>query len=164
MKTPPLSRSHGDAAAARRPGAAECHRQAGAVRGAERARVREDDDGEAEGEPQILLPLWGRLLRLLQVQAGFGAAAAAVQAKSRYRGYDTDPATAPAVSPTTGCSHPSSSGHSFCGGTYPAESVEPAAAGAASPCHETGASHIGSGPCNRATNAESFGGNPVRYE
>lgn len=61
-----------------------------------------------------------------------------MQAKSRYRGYDTDPATAPAVSPTTGCSHPSSSGHSFCGGTYPAESVEPAAAGAASPCHETG--------------------------
>lgn len=58
-----------------RPGAAECHRQTGAVRGAERARVREDDDGEAEGEPQILLPLRGRLLRLLQVQAGPGAAA-----------------------------------------------------------------------------------------
>lgn len=59
-----------------RPGAAECHRQAGAVCGAERARVREDDDGEAEGESQILLPLRGRLLRLLQVQAGPGAAAA----------------------------------------------------------------------------------------
>lgn len=60
-----------------------------------------------------------------------------MQAEPRYRGFRTDPAPATAVAPT-GRAHPGPSGHPFCGGTHSAESVEPAAAGAASPRYETG--------------------------
>lgn len=60
-----------------------------------------------------------------------------MQAKPRHRGFRTDPAAATAVA-AAGRAHPGPSGHPECGGADPAESVEPAAAGAASPRHETG--------------------------
>lgn len=56
----------------------ECHWQARPVCGSERARVWKNDNGETEGQPKILLPLWWRILQLLQVQACYGAAAAYV--------------------------------------------------------------------------------------
>jgi len=93
---------------------------------------REGPSGSQHG-----LHVWAGDSRLRGLLQKFTLSDSVVQAKPRYRGYHADPATATAVS-RAGCTHPSSSGHSFRGGTYPAESVEPAAAGAASPCYETG--------------------------
>lgn len=56
----------------------ECHWQAGPVCRSEWSRVWKNDNGETEGQPKVLLPLWGRILQLLQVQACYGAAAAYV--------------------------------------------------------------------------------------
>lgn len=58
--------------------AEECYRQTGPICCSEWAGVWEDDNGEAEGQPQVLLSLWGRILQLLQVQTRYGTTAAYV--------------------------------------------------------------------------------------